>query len=131
MAFATGEECAYTQPAANADYAERNGNFLFGVIAVIAAAADVLWSDGKLVTDIPLVALDKIVPESSGGIGVGAVVRMAGATSPEYDAIVLRVYTRQPQGTQGTGGPFALLQVLGTGLLIEALVSTLEAVTGR
>jgi len=131
MAFAVGEEAAYFQPPSNSNYVERNGDFLFGVIAALNGAdADVLWSNGTFAETVPIAALDKINPGASTP-HFGKVVRPVGPVSAEYTGVVIRTYTRQPSGTGTESALFALVKLLSNDTFIELPVTQLEVLPGR
>ena len=123
------DEVAYIQAVGNANYAERNGNFVFGVV-VANAGVDILWSNGTFVEGVAAGAIDKINPSTNADY-FGKVVRVTGPVSPELTGIVVRIYTRQPAGTGTESAAYALVQLLNTGGFIEALLTQLEVVTGR
>lgn len=134
MTFAVGEEAAYTQPSANANYMERNGDFVFGVVAATAGGpppttVDILWSNGNFSADLPIAALDKINPGASTPL-FGKVVRPTGPVSAQFTGAVIRTYTRQPAGTGTETELYALVKLTNTDTFIEILASQLEVVPG-
>lgn len=128
MALAAGDEVAYTQLATNVAYAKRNGDFQFGIVND-AAGVDVLWANGTLSEGILATNLD-LIQATGTSPAEGRVVRFTAQESPEYDAIVLRVYNRSPNGA-GTPVAYMLLQILATGARIEVPASSVFVLTGR
>jgi hypothetical protein len=114
----------------------------FGVVVALsggppATAADVLWEDGRLVTAIPLTALDKIGAPDSGVVGnlQGYFLKTnpivpAQAESPEYQGVSVTFYTRQLAGA-GTATDTLCLMRTNSGLYRELLAAALSVVAGR
>jgi len=127
MALANGDRVAYAQPVSAVSYANRDGNFVFGIICD-ATGVDVLWSNGTFAQGILNTTLDKIGDASSSNIG--KVVNVSGAESPELTGIVVRVYSRQNNGA-GAETSYTLIRLLLTGQLIEVPTSSVEPVLGR
>jgi len=114
----------------------------FGVVVALsggppATSADVLWEDGRLLTAVPLTALDKIGPPDGGVVLSlqGYVLKTnpvvaAQAESPEYQGASVSFYTRQLAGG-GTATDTLCLMRTNAGVYRELLASALTVVAGR
>ena len=127
MALVTGDEVAIAQSPANVSYYQRNGDFQFGVI-VDAAGVDVVWANGTRADGIGGAQLDKIEAVTN-ALG-GKVVSFGSNVSPEYYGVVVRIYARDPNDS-GAPVSYALIRLLSSGQLVEALLSTVEEVQSR
>jgi hypothetical protein len=129
MALIAGDEVAYLQPAANADYYQRNGDFEFGVVTdVDGSDVSVLWANGNFTETVLAAALDKIEVATSAELS-GRVVSFSGLQSPEFLGIVLRVYSRDPNDG-GSPVSFTLIR-LRNGQLIEVPTATVQVANGQ
>lgn len=102
----------------------------FGVVAD-NGGVDVLWESGFLQPDIPANELDLIGSPTTGDVTAfqGKIVKVA-SESPEYQGIVVSLYTRD-QG--GAGSPSGTLALIFTNFETyrEVPVASLVAVAGR
>lgn len=103
----------------------------FGVVTDDAVPIGVLWENGLLVAALPAASLDLI-----GAPDAGAVTTFQGkfvaveAESPEYQGVVVSLYTRQAGGAGEVSETLALLRT-NVETYREVPVSELSVVAGR
>jgi hypothetical protein len=112
----------------------------FGVVtATDTGVVDVLWEDGSLVADIPVLALDLIGPPDAGVVASlqGFILKTdpsveAQQESPEYQGIAVTFYTRQNgDGTVASPTETLCLMKINAETYREVLASTLTVAAGR
>ena len=123
MALVVGDEVALIRTAG--DTLGALGNVLFGRVTDVASDTEVLWENGELTQGIPGSVLDKIVAETDAEAKVAAFSDL----SPAYQAVVVRKYTRQTNGS-GTITSYTLLRAIQTEQLYEALSTTVNYLNG-
>jgi hypothetical protein len=98
---------------------------------------DVLWEDGRVVTTVPVTALDKIGAPDTGVVGnlQGFLLKTdpavaAQAESPEFQGVGVTFYTRQNAATGPVTDTLCLMRT-NFGLYRELLAAALKVVAGR